>query len=146
MLVVGLAFGLAEGFIEGGTAEGSPIGPLEIWRNDRMVGLVVGLAVGVAFGVAFGVALGLVVGLAFGLVVGLVVGLTSSQTWWTTLAWLQLQRSANVPAVRLMAFLEDARRLDVLRTVGAVYQFRHASLQDHLADQATVSSAVPRTS
>jgi hypothetical protein len=34
----------------------------------------------------------------------------------------------------LMAFLEDAHRLGLLRTVGPVYQFRHAELQDHLAD------------
>ncbi|MGW3820473.1 hypothetical protein [Streptomyces sp. NPDC005046] len=32
-----------------------------------------------------------------------------------------------------MAFLDDAHRLGLLRTVGPVYQFRHAELQDHLA-------------
>jgi hypothetical protein len=35
-----------------------------------------------------------------------------------------------------MQFLEDARDRNVLRTVGPVYQFRHARLQDRLADQA----------
>ncbi len=30
-------------------------------------------------------------------------------------------------------FLEDARERGVLRTVGSVYQFRHARLQDQLA-------------
>jgi hypothetical protein len=35
----------------------------------------------------------------------------------------------------LMHFLEDARARHVLRTVGPVYQFRHARLQDRLADQ-----------
>jgi hypothetical protein len=30
-------------------------------------------------------------------------------------------------------FLEDARERSVLRTVGSVYQFRHARLQDQLA-------------
>jgi hypothetical protein len=32
-----------------------------------------------------------------------------------------------------MRFLEDALRRDVLRTIGPVYQFRHARLQDRLA-------------
>jgi hypothetical protein len=30
--------------------------------------------------------------------------------------------------------LEDAHRLSLLRAVGPVYQFRHAELQDYLAD------------
>jgi hypothetical protein len=41
----------------------------------------------------------------------------------------------HTPA-RLLHFLEDARQRDVLRTVGPVYQFRHARLQDRLAGQA----------
>jgi hypothetical protein len=32
-----------------------------------------------------------------------------------------------------MNFLDDARERNVLRTVGPVYQFRHARLQDRLA-------------
>ena len=39
--------------------------------------------------------------------------------------------------VRLLRFLDDARQRDVLRTIGPVYQFRHARLQDRLALQAT---------
>jgi hypothetical protein len=35
--------------------------------------------------------------------------------------------------LRLMRFLDDAHRRGVLRQVGAVYQFRHARLQDRLA-------------
>jgi hypothetical protein len=38
---------------------------------------------------------------------------------------------------------EDVRERDVLRTVGAVYQFRHAILQDHLAGQAIRNSTTP---
>lgn len=55
--------------------------------------------------------------------VAIMYGMTSSATWPTTLAWRQLRRSGQVPAVGLMPFLEDARNWDVLRTVGAVYQF-----------------------
>jgi hypothetical protein len=35
--------------------------------------------------------------------------------------------------LRLIRFLDDAHQLGILRQVGAVYQFRHAQLQDHLA-------------
>jgi hypothetical protein len=34
-----------------------------------------------------------------------------------------------------MRFLDDARERNVLRTVGPAYQFRHARLQDRLAQQ-----------
>lgn len=37
--------------------------------------------------------------------------------------------------LRLMRFLADAHRRAVLRQAGAVYQFRHASLQDNLANR-----------
>jgi hypothetical protein len=147
-------------FAEG---EGSPLEPIESWRNDRVFGLVAGLAFGLALGLvvglpvgvagefgvgfgqgsglAFGLVAGLEKGLVYGLAVGLMYGITSSETWSTTLAWLQLQRSRRVPAVSLMPFLEDARNRGVLRTVGAVYQFRHATLQDRLAEQTTPIAA-----
>lgn len=41
--------------------------------------------------------------------------------------------SIRVLPMRLMSFLDDAHRLGLLRTVGPIYQFRHAELQDHLA-------------
>lgn len=44
-------------------------------------------------------------------------------------AWLALRR--RLPW-NLMAFLDDMHHLQVLRRVGAVYQFRHALLQDRL--------------
>ena len=147
-LVGGLVGGLAVGFAED---EGSPQGPRESWRSDQVFGIVAGLAFGLAFGLmvglAFGLgyglgsgfrtglALGLTSGLGFGLPVGLVYGITSSVTWPTTLAWLELQRSRRIPPVGVMPFLDDARDRGVLRTIGAVYQFRHATLQDHLAGQ-----------
>jgi hypothetical protein len=132
--------------------EGSPGGPLARWHSDRMFRLVVGLVFGLVAGLALGLefehvfAGGLVkryaYALPFGLTVGLVYGITSSVTWATTLAWrLQLQPSRHVPTVGLMSFLEDARDRDVLRTVGAVYQFRHATLQDQLAGQTIKSHA-----
>lgn len=160
-LMVGLVGGLVLGLAEADRGEGNPQSPREIWRNDRMLGLVVGLVVGLVGGLGTGVGGGLgdelgiegglgeglgglVDGLVVGLVVGTVVGLMSSETWPVTLAWLQLQRSRKVPAIGLMPFLEDAQARGVLRTVGAVYQFRHATLQDHLA-KTTSNTAAARS-
>ena len=87
-------------------------------------GLVSGLAVGLAFGLAFGLAVGLAVGLAGGLTKGSVpkVGLTE-----------YVLAVTGAGRVKFMKVLEDAHRRQVLRQAGAVYQFRHADLQEHLA-------------
>jgi len=122
VFAAGLTVGLTGGLIEGGTGEGSPLGPRGIWRNDQRAGLAGGLAFR----------------LAFGLTVGLTVGLTFPETWATRLAWLQLRLAGRLPAVRLMTFLEDARERNVLHVVGPVYQFWHATLQDQLASQGTL--------
>ncbi|MGH3721874.1 MAG: hypothetical protein ACRDRI_24135 [Pseudonocardiaceae bacterium] len=79
-------------------------------------------------------------GLAVGLMTALITVLVNLRTI-TTLVWRQLRLSGHVPAVRLMPFLEDARERGVLRTVGDVYQFRHATLQDQLAGQCTPNFA-----
>jgi hypothetical protein len=68
-------------------------------------------------------------------VFGLVWGLSFPLTWTASLAFAQLTLRWHTPA-RLLHFLEDARQRDVLRTVGPIYQFRHARLQDRLAGQA----------
>lgn len=138
--VAGLAVGSADG-------EPSPPGPRETWGHDPAfrlrVGLVLGLGVGLGVGLVDVFRIGLRAGLTnflFAAVsVALVYGITSSVTWSTTLAWRQLRRTHRLPAVALMPFLEDARDRGVLRTVGAMYQFRHATLQDKLAGQTTVS-------
>lgn len=157
-LAGGFVAGPAVGFADG---EGRPQGPLESWRNDRVLGLQVGLGFGLGAGLVGGLVFGMLswfrsggfvnfpleVFVNFpleGLTVGLVYGITSSVTWSTTLAWLQLQRSRRVPTVGLMSFLEDARDQGVLRTVGAVYQFRHTTLQDRLAGPTIPSPRLPR--
>lgn len=60
--------------------------------------------------------------------------LTATPTWPASLTFVQLRFSQHTP-LRLMRFFEDARERGVLRTVGPVYQFRHARLQDRLAEQ-----------
>jgi hypothetical protein len=72
------------------------------------------------------------VGIVFGLAAGLCVCL--ARAWGgfaVTRLWLALR--GQLP-LQLMRFLDDARRRGVLRQVGAVYQFRHARLQDRLAE------------
>ena len=90
------------------------------------------------FGLAAGLGFGLPVGLGFGLAVGLPAGLTDPKTWSASLTFAQLAARWRTP-VRFMRFLEDAHDRNVLRTVGPVYQFRHARLQDRLAGQATAA-------
>jgi predicted lipid-binding transport protein (Tim44 family) len=82
----------------------------------------------------FGLALGLAVGLLGGLAGGL--GFAAWGQFTIVRAWLAVR--GQLPW-RLMAFLNDAHQRGVLRQAGAVYQFRHARLQDHLADTSPAS-------
>ena len=85
-------------------------------------------------GLLAGLVVGILVGLGGGLVTRLVTRLVYTQSWSSFLASAQLAASDRTP-VRLMRFPEDARSRSVLRTVGPVYQFRDASLQDRLASE-----------
>jgi hypothetical protein len=78
-----------------------------------------------------GIVPAVVVGVGYGLADRL-MGLTTSVwgRYLITKTWAAL--SGDVPA-RLMLFLDDAHQRGVLRRAGAVYQFRHARLQQHLA-------------
>jgi hypothetical protein len=150
-LGVGLAFGLGVGltfvllFGLGAPATlTKAVTPTSTLKNDRNVSLVVGCG-GLAFGLAFGLASGLVGGLAFGLTAWLVF-MAGAGSWFRfVMARAVLAARAQLP-VNLMPFLDDAYRLGVLRRVGAVYQFRHARLQHHLAAlYSTASSDSPST-
>ncbi len=123
----------------------SSVSPLTSWRSDRTAGVVGGvlggvlggLLFGLGFGLLHGVGTGIAEGVAFGLLVGPLGVLSFSRAWASTFAFIWLARRWHTP-VRLMRFLDDACQRSVLRTVGPVYQFRHARLQDRLADQASV--------
>ena len=136
--VAWLGAGLVAGMSRPGTDNTSPLSPLSSWRRDRAFGLVAGLV----FGLVFGLSVGLSDGLSEGLVAGLAFGLVYPQTWSSSLAFAQLAASDRTP-VRLMRFLEDARSRSVLRTVGPIYQFRHARLQDRLAAQEPATGREP---
>jgi hypothetical protein len=93
-----------------------------------LVGFVLG---GLALPQYIPLGLGLVAGGLFGLAVGLTTAL--SRSWGAYVlgrTWLALR--GHTP-IRLNRFLEDAHQRGVLRQAGAIYQFRHARLQDRLA-------------
>ncbi|HEY5355975.1 MAG TPA: hypothetical protein VIK57_26340 [Streptosporangiaceae bacterium] len=146
VLVVVVVLGLAEGLADPDSTRSSS--PFLSRRDDRkfglvagsvagsvaglVIGLVIGLVGGLVFGLGAGLGAGLVDGLVIALGIGLMVGLMYSRVWSSAVAAILLARQWHTP-LHLMRFLEDARERNILRTVGPVYQFRHASLQDRLA-------------
>jgi hypothetical protein len=164
-LAIGLAMWLWLGLVDaakGDRDSGSSQSPATSWRLNwnyaflmmLAFGLTAGLMTGLTFGLmtgpeggvtggsTFSLATGLTAGLMTGLTFGLVCGLSVSGTWPVLLASAQIARRWRTP-VRLMRFLEDAHGRDVLRTVGPAYQFRHARLQDRLADAASLPGRAP---
>ena len=149
-LVIGPVFGLVAGVVAGvvtglvvwlvlassqsGVDHISSFAPPGSWRNEQRYWLVVGLIFVLAIGLTGAHRVGLLVALVAGLVTGLVTGVVFSETWSASLAFVQLAERWHTP-VRIMRLLEDAHQRSILRTVGPVYQFRHARLQDRLAEQ-----------
>lgn len=171
-LMVGLAAGVigvvVRAIARHADVDESSLGPADVWRHDRNAGLVfipasalmVGLLAmltarlvpGLASGLASRLLVVLSVWLIAGLVLGLVVTLVAKRMGTTTnspgaaaletmLDAVELTIRHKIP-LRLIAFLEDARSRHLLRTVGPVYQFRHAKLQDRLAQPDHVATAV----
>jgi MFS family permease len=172
-LSIGLAAGLVgtalRGLAKDTETDESSLGPADVWRHDRNAGLVFlptsGLLVGLLGvltvslvpGFGSGLASRLSVVLPIMLLAGLVMGLggTLIGTWagtaasphgsaviLTAAALAHLTTRHKIP-LRLIAFLEDARSRHLLRTVGPVYQFRHATLQDRLAQSTPTRSLTP---
>lgn len=125
-----------------GKSDATPLTPRASWHRVQGFGLVSGLRLGLVAGVVIGLGHrlsgGFVVALLGGLSAGLVGAIVFPQTWRASVAFTQLSIRWHSP-IRFMRFLDDARERGVLRTVGPVYQFRHARLQDRLAEQATGS-------
>ncbi|HET8681962.1 MAG TPA: hypothetical protein VFM54_08820 [Micromonosporaceae bacterium] len=132
---VGLLLGLMAGLGEPATLTRA-VTPASTLRNDRNVsslyGLVLGLAAALLTWLAFGPEPGLLLGLAAALTFGLLMSAVAGAWPHFLVARVLLAARRRLP-YDLMGFLDDAYRRGVLRQVGAVYQFRHARLQQHLA-------------
>ncbi|WP_370185694.1 hypothetical protein [Rhodococcus wratislaviensis] len=155
---IGTAVGLARWARSPGIVDRSRT-PISTYRDSRNLTAVLVVTIGLVGWFAVGL-LGVYVGswrgwedmvqmmLAYGLlglVVGSMVGLMIEPAWIGFVVrsrWLTIR--GKLPW-QVMGFLDDAHRLGLLRTAGAVYQFRHAELQDHLARSAT-DTTPPRRS
>jgi len=104
-----------------------------------LIGLWIVLLLGDALSETTGIRFGVRWGVGFGLAIGLGHGLSASAWGRFTVARAWLACRGRLPW-QLISFLDDAHRRGVLRQVGAVYQFRHALLQDHLAGRNSPSS------
>ncbi|MYR41902.1 hypothetical protein [Streptomyces sp. SID5910] len=124
-------------------AETQAVGPREVWRHHIGLRLLLGLLTGVAVALfagllaahEYGVEKGALVGALAGLYPFLFAGPVGNLGVATALAALQLSAAEGTP-VRLVAFLEDARRRGILRAAGPAYQFRHDWLRARLTGPA----------
>lgn len=103
--------------------------------NRRTGTVVYGIAGAVVGGLVFSRSTSVIQAVAVGFVFGIAVVLTVGiHRGWGAFCvhrgWLAAR--GDVP-LQLMRFLADAHKRGVLRQVGAVYQFRHARLQERLA-------------
>ncbi|XVV03491.1 NACHT domain-containing protein [Actinosynnema sp. CA-248983] len=101
-----------------------------VWTGSLVLSVVFGAAAGLVFGPHQSGMVGL--GLASGLMLGFTLSVLHLRWWWFTVARIWLAVRGKLPW-ELMVFLEDARKLGVLRQAGACYQFRHALVQERLA-------------
>jgi NACHT domain len=162
ILALGSAIGLALSFrrLFDASSDVSAASPASTLHDDTMsailqasmacIGLGVGAGIALYVTIRFGVVTGVSIGATYGLAYGISIGLGVRWSRVTTPAfmpfliartWLAAQRKLPWS---LMPFLEDAHRLGVLRQQGAVYQFRHAALQEHLAANETMHQMAAR--
>lgn len=163
-LIFGLLFGLTLWLLSDvwsrPIAAALDVTPWSVYRKDIRAGLgsagifaiMGGLPAGLLFVFVFGVGdllegdelggwsylldmllFGLFAGLVVGFVLGLIGGLRNGAA--ALLLCTQTAFALRGRPVRLIPLLESARERQVLRQAGAVYQFRHADLQDRLAAQ-----------
>lgn len=115
------------------------VSPQAVWRHHIGLRLALGLLTGVAIAVfagslaayEYGVWKGVVVGGIAGLWACLFAGPVGNLGVAAALSAVQLSISEGTP-VRLVSFLEDARRRNLLRAAGPAYQFRHDWLRESL--------------
>jgi hypothetical protein len=147
-LVFGSATWLAGGLVEWAETpltDDRPQTPVATFRRDLRLVYLKSLVGGVMFGMAFwfqntlsgpgapptGPAIGIPIA------VGIALGVGFHQPSGRYLATVFALRVSRQLPLRLLSFLDDAHRLGIVRQNGPVYQFRHARLQDHLAQKVT---------
>jgi hypothetical protein len=108
-----------------------------VWLGSHAIFSLTGLWVGHPAAVTVLVLLGLVFWLGLTLLVGVISGLVGGLGEGSAplLLFSEIGLGLRRERVRFMPLLEGALARQVLRQAGAVYQFRHADLQDRLADQ-----------
>jgi hypothetical protein len=142
-LAAGLVFGLI-GWLETPIDVRAAVSPANLLRSNRanvashvviwaiVLGSVVGIVASFTNGFPISIEIGTVFGVEGAFAAGLGYGLcTTAWGQWLALARIWLPLTGRLPW-RLLAFLDDACQRGALRRAGAVYQFRHARLQDHL--------------
>jgi hypothetical protein len=138
----GLLFGLIDIWLT--PVEGQPSAtPFSSYRDDRRTSLICGISGGLVFGSLAGLAVGVNFGPIYGVAFGLFVGVFFAMVFGNgnTLAILFSNIYLLVTRrrlVKIITLLEDAHKRQVLRQAGAVYQFRHAELQDYLCGEPPV--------
>ncbi|MDH6124840.1 NACHT domain-containing protein [Kitasatospora sp. GP82] len=107
------------------------VGRLLVWALvfGPVPGFIDGLTHGPVRGIEFGLVFGLEGAFAGGLGYGLVL---TAWGQWAALCRIWLPLTGRLPWA-LVAFLDDAHERGVLRQAGAVYQFRHARVEDRLS-------------
>lgn len=133
-VAAGIVLGCCAGFVRAGYRKMSTSTPIMLWRSDVgasfLIGILFCLTSFVVLGFYWRVGVFLLVPtlLAIWLVSAFAAGRASQ-----LLVASVIGRMRGKAPVRLLRFLQDARGRQVLRQAGAVYQFRHARIQDRLA-------------
>jgi len=119
------------------TDDGGSLTPLTSWHSERKYDLTSGLLFALESVIVFGTLAVVILGWSNGAEVAIVMGVVAVSTTGLRLAlssfaFFQLAIRWHTP-LRLIRFLDDARKRGILRRIGPLYQFRHARLQDRLA-------------
>jgi hypothetical protein len=153
-LLLGSATWLAVGLIEWAETpltDDRPRTPITTFRHDLRLVYFKSLVGGFAFGIAFwlqntlsgrgAIPTGPVIPVTVTIALGVGFHQLSGRYLATVLA-LRIRRQLPL---RPLSFLNDAHRLGIIRQNGPVYQFRHARLQDHLAQKFLKVGTLPRS-
>ncbi|MEV0430302.1 NACHT domain-containing protein [Micromonospora sp. NPDC050495] len=142
--VAGFAFFLT-GRLEVYVDVGRSVSPRRLLREDRALAVATGVGWGVFWGVAL-ILWGITAPAALiALVVAVAVAVAFSWSEWGPFCFVRLYLACTGQTpLRILAFLDEAHDRGVLRQAGGVYQFRHSTLQSHLAAAAGVPTAAVR--